>query len=214
MVAVYWLTRRLFGAKIALVAAVLIALDPFHIALSRVIHHDALSTTFMTLSALCALIYWGEGAGRKWLVLSGLLAGFGFLSKSPALYLMPFIALVGLWFLVVTVRRREYELNRKELLPTPDSLRHSPFYALLGRTILDGLLWFAVAVGVLFIFWPAMWVIPRETVETVLFIGSKYATGGHAKGNYFLGNISKDPGAALLPHNLAVSHVAVGDNRH
>jgi hypothetical protein len=61
VVAVYWLARRLLGAQIALVGTLFIALDPFHIALSRVIHHDALSTIFMTLSALCAFIYWGAG---------------------------------------------------------------------------------------------------------------------------------------------------------
>jgi hypothetical protein len=44
-----------------------------------------------------------------------------------------------------------------------------------------------------------MWVIPVETVETVFFIGSKYATGGHAKGNFFLGTISQDPGPLFYP---------------
>lgn len=222
VVAVYWLLRRLFGARLALVGAVLIALDPFHIALSRVIHHDALSTTFMTLSVLCAFIYWGEPqngyemkiygdrrpvAGgryfyrRRWLLLSGLLAGFGFLSKSPALYLMPFIALVGLWFTVRGVRNRKHGVKDENLPITPRfaSLLPTGYFMPLLRTILDGLLWFAVAVAVVFIFWPAMWVIPRETIETVIFIGSKYATGGHAKGNYFLGQITKDPGALFYP---------------
>ncbi len=185
VVAVYWLARRLFGRPIALVSALLIALDPFHIGLSRVIHHDALSTTFMTLAALTALIYWGQqpGPGRRWLILSGVLGGFGFISKSPAMYLMPFIALTGLWFLIADRRR-------------------GPATALwpqLGQTVLDGLLWFAVAGTVVFAVWPAMWVIPRETIETVFFIGSKYATGGHAKGNFFLGDVSQDPGALFYP---------------
>ncbi|MDX1524569.1 MAG: glycosyltransferase family 39 protein, partial [Anaerolineae bacterium] len=182
VVAVYWLVRRLLGSQVALLAGLLIALDPFHIALSRVIHHDALSTIFMTLSALTMLVYWGHAAGRKWLLLSGVLAGFGFLSKSPALFLMPFVAAVGLWFAVKAIRAQ------------PGSRSMATISTILARTVGDGLLWFAVAAAVFVIFWPAMWVIPRETLETVFFIGSKYATGGHAKGNFFWGTISKDPG--------------------
>ncbi len=216
VVAVYWLARRLFGPAIALVWAILLALDPFHIALSRVIHHDALSTAFMTLSVLGMFIYWGEksvnsyqlsvnsdlqnlSGGRRsavsghwlrrrgWLFFSGVCAGFAFLSKSPALYLMPFVALTGLWFTAPAVWNKKARVDRKILLPTAYSL------------LLDGLLWFAVAAAIFIIFWPAMWVAPLEAVQTVLFIGGKYATGGHAKGNFFLGETSQDPGALFYP---------------
>jgi hypothetical protein len=78
---------------------------------------------------------------------------------------------------------------------TPDPFWPTLLPRLLRRTIPAGLLWFAASILVVFAFWPAMWVIPRETIETVIFIGSKYATGGHAKGNFFLDDISSDPGA-------------------
>jgi hypothetical protein len=199
IVAVYWLLRRLISWQVALIVALLLALDPFHIALSRVIHHDALSTTFMTLSVLMMLIYWGQGAGRSWLLLSGVSAGFAFLSKSPALYLIPFVALVGLWFTVMAVKRKNDGDQGVRLAPTPDSPGLGPYLRPLARTILDGLLWLAASVAVVVVFWPAMWVAPREAIETVFFIGSKYATGGHAKGNYFLGNVSRDPGFLFYP---------------
>ena len=186
VVAVYWLVRRLFGPTIALVGAMLLALDPFHVALSRVIHHDALSTTFMTLSVLIMLIYWGQAAGKRWLILSGVLAGFGFLSKSPSLYLMPFVALVGLWFGVQQIRSRE----------TVPALTAT---TILIRTVWDGLLWFVVAATIFFAFWPAMWIVPLETLETVFVTGTTYAAGGHAKGNFFLGEISQDPGPLFYP---------------
>jgi 4-amino-4-deoxy-L-arabinose transferase-like glycosyltransferase len=181
VVAMYWLMRRLFGAPIALITAILMALDPFHIALSRVIHHDAFSTVFMTLSALCAFVYWGEQAGRKWLVVSGLLAGFAFLSKSPAMYLMPFIAVLGFWF---AFKSGQMKADWKKTL---------------GQLILEGLLWFVMAAIIFVLFWPAMWIIPLRVLETIFFIGSKYAEGGHAKGVYFLGEISKDPGPLFYP---------------
>jgi hypothetical protein len=202
VVAVYWLVRRLWGGPIALVGAVLIALDPFHIALSRVIHHDALSTTFMTLSVLGMLIYWGEsrpgvergGRRRRWLLCSGLWAGLAFLSKSASLFLMPFVALIGLWFTLAHLwsRRQGYRANQKPLLPTPR-------FASLLPLILDGLLWFALALVAVFICWPAMWVAPLEAVETVLSLSVKYSTGGHAKGNFLLGQISQDPGPLFYP---------------
>jgi 4-amino-4-deoxy-L-arabinose transferase-like glycosyltransferase len=186
VVAVYWLVRRLFGPGIALLSALFLALNPFHIGLSRVIHHDALSTTFMTLSALTALIFWGQRENRRWLIASGILGGLGFVSKSPALFLMPFIALVGVWFTVVEARRQAvwYSFFVRKLFTV---------------TLLNGVLWFLIALLTAVAVWPAMWVNPVETVEMVLFVGSKYATGGHAKGNFFMGEISNDPGALFYP---------------
>jgi 4-amino-4-deoxy-L-arabinose transferase-like glycosyltransferase len=181
--AVYWLVWRLFAdRRVALAAGLLLALDPFHAAFSRVIHHDALATTFMTLSLLMALIYWGQRESRRWLVASGVMAGFAFLSKSPAFFLNPFIALVGLWSLADRRVRGEVV-----------TWRH------LAATVGDGLLWFGCAAAVFVAFWPAMWVIPVDALRTIFFVGSKYASGGHAKGNYFLGTVSRDPGVLFYP---------------
>ncbi len=181
--AAYWLVWRLFAdRRVALAAGLLLALDPFHVAFSRVIHHDALETTFMTLSLLTALIYWGQRGSRRWLVASGMLAGLAFLSKSPALFLNPFIALVGVWSLADRRARGEVV-----------TWRH------LAATVGDGFLWFGCAATVFVAFWPAMWVIPVDALRTIFFVGSKYASGGHAKGNYFLGSVSRDPGVFFYP---------------
>ncbi|GAB4543530.1 MAG: hypothetical protein Kow0063_36780 [Anaerolineae bacterium] len=183
VVAMYWLVRRLFiDWRVGLAAGLLAALDPFQAAFSRVIHHDALSTTFMTLSLLAALIYWEKHESRRWLAASGLLAGLAFLSKSPSLFLMPFIALIGVWSLV-----------NRWIGDGVVTWRH------LALTIGDGLLWFGCAALTFVALWPAMWVIPVDTLRTVFFVGSKYATGGHAKGNYFLGSVSQDPGIFFYP---------------
>jgi hypothetical protein len=161
----------------------------------------------MTLSVLAAFIYWGETApkgwaeagwrgyfsDRRWLLFSGVLAGLGFLSKSPALYLMPYIALIGLWFALARGWQEGVFSS-----PWRMSQLRPWLWSLLG-TVLDGLLWFAAACLVFCLGWPAMWVVPLEVLETVFLIGSKYATGGHAKGNYFLGEISQDPGALFYP---------------
>jgi len=181
--AVCLLVGRLFDNwLVAMVVGLLLALDPFHVALSRVIHHDALATAFMTLSMLMALIYWVRGQSRRWLVASGVMAGLAFLSKSTSLFLNPFIVLVGLWALFDRRRRGE----RVD-------------WRCVMATVGDGLLWFGLAAATFFVCWPAMWVIPLDTLGTVFTVGLKYAGGGHAKGNYFLGTISRDPGPFFYP---------------
>ncbi|NIO70894.1 MAG: hypothetical protein GTN71_18130, partial [Anaerolineae bacterium] len=67
-----------------------------YLALSRVIHHDALSTTFMALSLLSFMVYLRGHRPFLYLALSGLTAGLAFLSKSPSLFLVPFTALLSL----------------------------------------------------------------------------------------------------------------------
>jgi 4-amino-4-deoxy-L-arabinose transferase-like glycosyltransferase len=51
----YWWSRPLLGRRGALLVTVFFALDPFYLALSRVLGHDALVTTFMWLSLLSFL---------------------------------------------------------------------------------------------------------------------------------------------------------------
>ncbi|MDM8528194.1 glycosyltransferase family 39 protein [Anaerolineales bacterium HSG24] len=197
IVVVYGLSKRLFGWQAAFLAALLMALNPFHVALSRVIHHDALSTSFMLLSVLCAFLYWGQGdtpaltikqnflqRHKLWLILSGMCAGFAFLSKLPALFLGPMIALTGFWF---TWRQVSKNVRVSDI----------KMHALL--LIMDGLLWFGVSLLIFVAFWPAMWVAPLKTLEVVFFLGSAYSSGGHAKGVFFLGEVVDDPGLLFYP---------------
>lgn len=183
VVAVYMLLSRLFGdRRVGIVGALLLALDPFHIALSRILHHDALAAAFMTLSLLPLLGYWLKGWSRRWLLLSGMAAGLGFLSKSPAMFLMPFCALLGL---VWAVRR----WRGGEWLGWSD----------VGRLLGDGLLWGAVAWLTVVLLWPAMWVTPIKVLQVLFGTSSQYATEGHGKGNFFLGQITRNPGPLFYP---------------
>jgi 4-amino-4-deoxy-L-arabinose transferase-like glycosyltransferase len=178
-----WLVGRLFRDRwVGVVAGLLLALDPFHAALSRVIHHDALATTFMTVSLLAALMYWTRHGSRRWLLASGICGGLAFLSKSSSLFLNPFILMLSIWSLAGH-RARAGRLS----------------WRLVLRTLGDGLLWLACAVITFFACWPAMWVVPVDAVLTIFTMGAKYAGGGHAKGNYFLGIVSNDPGALFYP---------------
>jgi len=183
VVAFYALISRLFcDRRVGVAAALLLALNPFFIGLSRVLHTDALATIFMTLSLLLMLGYWFQGWARGWLLLSGITAGLGFLSKSSAIFMMLFFALLGLVWAVRRWRQRRW-------------CGWSDF----GRLVTDGLLWGGAVVLTLWLLWPAMWVSPLQVLETVIGTGTTYMVEGHGKGTFFLGQISRDPGLLFYP---------------
>jgi hypothetical protein len=107
VVAFYLVARRLTSEWVARLFALLLAFDPHFISLSRVLGHDAPASLFTGLALLTFLkVVPGKAkapapgfssAGEwKWLVLSGALAGLAWLSKSPTLFLIPFVGLVAL----------------------------------------------------------------------------------------------------------------------
>ncbi|MCC6179054.1 MAG: glycosyltransferase family 39 protein [Chloroflexi bacterium] len=89
------LAGRLFGPLVGLLAGLAVGLEPFYIAISQLVHMDALLSGCMVASVLAVLVRWQRGGGRRWLVLSGVLGGLAFLSKVPALYLVGFTPLLG-----------------------------------------------------------------------------------------------------------------------
>jgi 4-amino-4-deoxy-L-arabinose transferase-like glycosyltransferase len=182
VVGLFFLVRPLFGQRAALLSAVILALEPFYLALSRVIHHDALSTTFMALSLLSFMVHLREHRPFLYLALSGLMAGLAFLSKSPSLSLVPFTALLSLG---------AYWLQKGSLWPL-DWRR----VAELGR---DWAIWGLVAALVFVLLWPAMWVDPLGTIQGVIDKASGYAASPHERGNFFLGKVALDPGPFFYP---------------
>jgi hypothetical protein len=146
VVVTYHLARRLLGRSIALAAAILIALDPHFISLSRILGHDAPVTVFVTWSLLALLIAFRMEQGLElprwraagpWWIFSGLSAGLAFLSKAPALFLVPFAG----------------------LLVVSDAWRHhTPLRYWLKRMMLWGTVAWVCFVAV----WPAAWVEPVE----------------------------------------------------
>ena len=73
--------RRLFGMLPALTGFLLIAFDPFHIALSKVLHLDGMLADLMLLSLLAFLVYLEERK-RATFVVSAVAAGLAWLTKS------------------------------------------------------------------------------------------------------------------------------------
>lgn len=101
---VWWLARGLLGEAAAALGGFVLALDPFLLAHNRVVHLDGLLALLMVASFLALLRALREGSARL-LMLSGALAGLAFLTKQPAVFLVP-ATLVALWRDGGGIRRR------------------------------------------------------------------------------------------------------------
>lgn len=94
---IYLLVKRLLDRRIALLATLILAFDPFILAHSRVIHVDAPMSYFMFLSFLAFLLFLKQDSWR-WLLLSGVFGGLAGLSKTPAAILGPILVVSGVLY--------------------------------------------------------------------------------------------------------------------
>jgi 4-amino-4-deoxy-L-arabinose transferase-like glycosyltransferase len=143
----FYFARRLFGLLPALAGLALMALDPFFAGHSRLLHVDALLSSFMFLSLIAFLDYLSF---RDWpaLVISGAAAGLSLLTKTPGVLLFPVIGLLaGLNFLPSFRRQGGPRGNN-----------------FIRQAILPITAWAMLAGFVFFIAWPAMWVDPGATL--------------------------------------------------
>jgi hypothetical protein len=149
----YSLLKRVADPKVAIVGSCLLALDPFHITYSKVLHVNALLATFMFTSVLYLFSYCRRA---KWLdlVLSGVFAGLAFLTKSPSFFLMPYVVLVlgirGLVAVGTDLKARSGWGNWR-----------SHLWGLI-RSLL---VWIGTAAVIFVVVWPAMWVKPLDVLS-------------------------------------------------
>ncbi|MGB0383685.1 MAG: ArnT family glycosyltransferase [Ardenticatenaceae bacterium] len=189
LLAAFVLATRLFGWLPALGGVLLIAFDPFHVALSRMLHLDALVASLMFLSVLSFLNYSYRGQRRVDLVLSGIAAGLAWLTKSPSFFLIPFVALLRLAPVgYESLRIRQFAFLRVRAL----SLAWQASRALI--------VWGLVGLAVYVLLWPSMWVQPIDSVARVLGKALSYAGEGHKGQIFFNGAVVKgDPGFFFYP---------------
>ncbi|HEU5100318.1 MAG TPA: glycosyltransferase family 39 protein [Roseiflexaceae bacterium] len=194
VVAGYLLLCRIVRPSTALLAGILWATEPFVIAHSRLLHVDALMTSFSTICILLLLL--GSplarrpltGAGR-WVAIgaSGSMAGLALLSKVSGLVLLPW---AGLFLAAVVLA------DRRLIAAIGPGWWHSAGWWIIAarRTLLPYLLWLGCLALTMFVVWPAMWVAPETAVGDML--AEALLNGGqpHAWGNYFLGQSIADPG--------------------
>jgi hypothetical protein len=164
-----WLRRR-WGRTAALAAGLLLALDPYGLALSRVLHMDALAAEFMLLAVAVALPARSAPApssatpvGRRlwagWApIAAGVFTGLAALTKAYGLFVVPVVAV--LWLAPAAVPG----LGR-----APTRLRWGRAGQRLG--------WWALAsLGTFCVLWPAMWTVPGQAVGSIVGLSLQYAS--------------------------------------
>jgi 4-amino-4-deoxy-L-arabinose transferase-like glycosyltransferase len=173
IVGIYFLAKRLTGERIALLATLIIAFDPFILAHSRVIHVDAPLSFFMFLSFLAFLLYLDRGLWR-WLILSGLFGGLAVLSKTPAVLLGPILVISGALFAAFPPPEGPRSVRWKRLA-----------VALLG--------WGVVVLAAVFALWPTMWSRPLFALQAI-FRSNLYGVsiGAHPTTGIFWGDWQTD----------------------
>ena len=172
IVALMW---RLTGIGPAVLGGIVLALDPFLVAHTQVVHVDGLSAGFMTVAMLSAGVYWWAGGRPGYLVLCGVASGLAVLTKAPSLVLGVLVPVVALTAPVV---------NRAAW----------PWLRLVRSLIVAGI----IGVAVIFLLWPTLWVAPIDTViRAVRF--TLETSAEHRPGNFFLGQPVADPGPWYYP---------------
>lgn len=198
--------RRLLGANAAYLAFIFLALDPFGVAMSRQLHPDGFVASFIFL-ALVYFLAWLY-AGQRWrdLVLSGVIMGLAWLTKTPAALLVP----VG-GILVAMQAWRAWRLRSQRTLP-PDPYGDDPgeepnqpshhggrtTNAILARLAGGYVLWGVVATATFALLWPAMWVDPLGSLLRMSTEMEAYVEG-HVNPNFFLGAPTGNPGLFFYP---------------
>ena len=176
----YLLARRLVGERIALVAALFIAFDPFFMAHSRILHVDAPLTYFMFLSFLAFLLYLREGKWR-WLALSGLAGALATLSKTAGAALVPILVVTGLI----------YALRPPNDLTQP-AVRRGRIPPGWRRFIVALAAWGAVAAIAFYALWPSMWVDPGRAIYWITRNVVNVAGAAHPTSGVFWGPTGSD----------------------
>ncbi len=197
---VYWLARRLFSEPVALLAALLLAFEPFFVAHSRVVHGDAPAAVFMTLSLLALLVFVQQpsaslppargasfipcplqgGHPSSFLLLSAVSGGLAALTKAPGQFMAVFV--LGLSLLLAAL-----QIWREGQPARPVLLR---WLAVVG-------IWGGASLATFVLLWPSMWVDPLGTLRQMLAETFGKVEAGHLV--YFLGQPALDPGPWFYP---------------
>lgn len=197
IVLAYFLLRRIFDQTIAAVAATLMALDPFHIYVSKTLHVDSMVSVLAMISALFILIYVGTKDGRRWslVILSGVFAGLAVLSKSPGLFLLPYVMLC---------------LGVEQLVRFWPARKWRDWWQMARNGVPVLAVWLVVMVLVYVVARPSMWTQPIESLALSFTRTADHVSSPHQNPVLFLGKITMDdPGWLYYPIIIVISATAV-----
>jgi hypothetical protein len=169
----YLFARPLIGLWPAVLGVGLVAVDPFWVAHSRIVNGDALAGALMVTSFLAFSLLLVKPSYKLALV-SGIFVGLAFLTKLPSQILVPVILMVAA---IGYFSDRNWKFWLKALL-------------LCGLS--SAIVFFAL--------WPAMWVAPINTLET-MFVDTfqRGAIAGREKPEFFIGEVREAQSQFFYP---------------
>lgn len=167
---------RLFGPFPAFVGFMILAFDPFHTALTRVLHHDGTMSNMSLLAVLALLSYFFRERRLFYLIISAMAAGISVLAKVYGVFNFLFAGLI----ILVIFWQKHYSKGERSL---------SLF---VQKYLFPGLIWLVAAFGTMVILWPAMWVDPINTMVSLFEGATTYATTGNSV--FFMGSMINGEG--------------------
>ncbi len=146
----FYYSSKIFSLWYVIPGFIVIALDPFHIAHSRVFHTNGLISSFLFL-ALLSYIYFLKENRLHGLIVSSIATSLAILTVTQGLIFLPVVGLLTLLELFRTWRRS----NR-------DRLRLA-----LKKYVFPFFGWILLIIIFFTLFWPAMWVTPFELITSL-----------------------------------------------
>lgn len=163
--------RMLFTTKLAAIAVFLLALEPMYVGLTRVFHLEGLMSTLMVASFV--YLYWHLVTNsKKYIVYSAIFASFAVLTKTSALFMLPFSLLM--------IAIHYYLLTGNNKITVEKLIR--PFGT-----------WLLTYVLVFVLFWPAMYTHASLALQT-LYTGIFTVGIEESHAQLYFGKLVDDPG--------------------
>lgn len=190
----YALMRRLLPPTTAALAALWWALDPYLAAHGRILHTDALVTTFMAVSLLAALAAHRERPlDRRMWALSAIAGGLALLTKISAVIALPLIALIAAADVAPAIFADG----------SADATRMQRARAVAKAVAPRLAAWAGVSALVWIALFPGVWVDPIGVAANLVW-GVELGASPHESGNYFLGDYVENPGLWFYPVAIAL----------
>ena len=200
IVLAYFLLSRIFGRQVAAMSTLLLALDPFHISISKTVHVDALMSVFAMSSALWMVAHVAQGQQNRWrnVLVSGTFAGLALLSKTPSFFLVPYL------LLCLGVGKLNELLQGGSGTSSP-VLRSRDWLKASGDILRSILMWVLALAAIYFLLWPSMWVRPGDTLDLTYSRTGRFAVTPHPNPILFMGEtMLEDPGSLFYLVNFGL----------
>lgn len=157
LILIYYLVSRLLNSYIALLSIILVGFQPFILGISRSFHSDSFVSVFMTLSVLTLLYALIQKKYFFWISVSGIFAGLSILSKSSAIYLIPYFILTLIMYIY---------FYHSDFLKIEKIKRKN----IIFRLVILVVVWIISLALTSFLLFPALWVDTIRVLKDIFIV--------------------------------------------